>query len=263
MSEHGTNFFGRIAAWLARGLRAARRPWVVVVGLLYLAGDLWCIAGGPDWRLSDVGRFIHLALLGEARSTNSVPYDEVFVVFPSSPTEHPRVVSANSESWDEMTSILKTSTDRVVIVSLMHAPWERHFYAPAIRTRMNRLRVQEFSGATELAEPRRSQALDVVREWNKACGQLGIDPIDINPKRFTKYLPLGILHNALSLGVLAITLNALPTVTIGAWLRRRAARRMARGQCVACGYEFGAATIERCPECGEARARGVGTDARA
>jgi hypothetical protein len=32
-----------MAARIARGLRAARRPWIVVVGLLYLAGDLWCI----------------------------------------------------------------------------------------------------------------------------------------------------------------------------------------------------------------------------
>lgn len=255
MSEHGTNFFGRITAWLARGLRAARRPWVVVVGLLYFAGDLSCLAWREDWWYSDVGQLVRLWVFRGPSRTTSIGYDEVFVVFPSSPGERPRVVAANSESWDEMTSILKASADQVVIVSLMHAPWERHLYAPAIRTRMNQLRVQDFNGSTELAEPRRSQALDAVREWNKTCDRLGLDPIDINPKRFAEYLPLGILHNALSLGVLVITLNALPPVTIGAWLRRRAARRMARGQCVACGYEFGAAAIDRCPECGEARAR--------
>ncbi|MCC6229404.1 MAG: hypothetical protein IT432_09275 [Phycisphaerales bacterium] len=88
--------------------------------------------------------------------------------------------------------------------------------------------------------------------------RLGLRPIDVDPKRVTTVHPLGILHNALSLAVLVLVVNAVPSVTIGAWRRRRAARRMARGQCAACGYEFGAAAIERCPECGAARARGEG-----
>lgn len=254
MSTGGSNFMARLASRIARGLRAARRPWIVVVGLVYFAGDLSCLAWREDWWYSEVGRLVRLWVFrGPSRST-LIGYDDVFVVFPSSPDERPRVVAANSQSWDEMTAILKTSADQVVMVSVMHAPWERHFYAPAIRTQMNQLRVQDMNGTTELAEPRRSQALDAVRQWNKTCEQIGLYPISVDPKRFTEYLPLGILHNALSLVVLVLVVNAVPSVTIDAWRRRRAARRTARGQCALCGYEFGAAAIERCPECGTTRA---------
>lgn len=103
----------------------------------------------------------------------------------------------------------------------------------------------------------RDQAIAAIREWNKTCeSTLGLRPIVVDPKRVATIHPLGILHNAMSLLVLVLVVNAVPSVTIGAWRRRRAVRRMARGQCALCGYEFGAASIDRCPECGQARAGG-------
>lgn len=57
-------------------------------------------------------------------------------------------------------------------------------------------------------------------------------------------------HNPIPVGCLL----ALPAAWPAAWAwhqhrRRRALRRLAAGQCVACGYDL-RATPERCPECG-------------
>lgn len=259
MSERGTNFFGRIVARLARGLRAARRPWVVVVGLLYLAGDLWCIAGRESWRSSVTGRLVHTVLFGRMARTVLLRHDQALVILPSTPDEEPRVVVPNEQSWDEMSRLLEQPDIRVGSVFAGYAAPSKHIHARAISTNDWRVVVIDFDRRAALSPFETDQAIGAIREWNKTCeARLGLRPIDVDPKCVTTVHPLGILHNALSLGVLAITLNALPTVTIGAWLRRRAARRMARGQCVACGYEFGAAAIDRCPECGEARVRSGG-----
>jgi len=259
MSEHRTNLVSRIAARLARGMRAARRPWVVVVGLLYLAGDLWCIAGRRDGRSSAVGQAIRYFLLIDLGKNPQIYMREAFVVDhqDGSPLE---VMHVEVSSWGDIMAAVKDERNTCFRV-LSGTDWSsRWTYAPTWRSRTEWVRVEllrpgELSGAPVDGATKRA-ALDCVRLWNETANEkFGTRPLPLDEWTKARVYPWGFLHNAVSLGVLVLTLNALPTVTIGAWLRRRAARRMARGQCVACGYEFGAATIDRCPECGEARAR--------
>lgn len=264
MSERGTNFFGRIVARLARGLRAARRPWVVVVGLLYFAGDLWCIAGRDDWYHSMTGRLVRAVVFGRQIRTISYRNQTMIVVLPDSAAERPAVLAPDEQSWGEAARLTEKRGGRVLMVFANAVPTPDHLHARTTTVVDWRVNVVEHNSGRTASDEDRDRAIAAVRDWNKTCeANLGLVPVDVEPKCVTTVHPLGILHNALSLGVLVLTLNAVPSVTIGAWRRRRAARRMARGQCVACGYEFGAAAIDRCPECGEVRARGVSTDARA
>lgn len=263
MSTGGSNFVARWVARLAlrigRGLRAARRPWVVVVGLVYFAGDLACIAGREGWRSSVTGSLVHTMLFGPMARTVLVRHDQAFVILPITPDEEPRVLVPSEQSWDELSRLVEQPGTRVASVFAAYASTSNHFHARAISTSDWRVSVRDFGRNAELSPFDTNRALESVREWNKTCeARLGLRPIDVDPKRVTTVHPLGILHNALSLVVLVLVVNAVPSVTIGAWRRRRAARRMARGQCAACGYEFGAAAIGRCPECGAARARGEG-----
>lgn len=259
MSTGGSNFVARwvarVASRIGRGLRAARRPWVVVVGLVYFAGDLACIAGREGWRSSVTGSLVHTALFGQMNRTVLLRHDQAFVILSSVSGEEPRVILPNEQSWDELSRLLEQQDIRVASVFAAYAASSEHFYARAITTSDWRVFVSDFGRRGELSPFETDRAIGAIREWNKTCGaRLGLRPIDVEPKRVTTIHPLGILHNTMSLVVLVLVVNAVPSVTVDAWRRRRAARRTARGQCAACGYEFGAAAIERCPECGAARA---------
>lgn len=259
MNERGTNFFGHIAARLARGLRAARRPWVVVVGLLYLAGDLWCIAGREDWYHSMTGRLARAVVFGVVSRTEHYYNQRILVVLSDSQGESPKVLAPDEQSWDEATRLIGQPGRRVMMVHAFAVAPPPHLHARTTTVVDWRVNVVEHNSGRTASDEDRDWAIAAVRDWNKTCeANLGLVPVDVDPKCVTTVHPLGILHNAVSLVVFVLTLNAVPSVTIGAWRRRRAARRMARGQCVACGYEFGAATLDRCPECGAARVRGEG-----
>ncbi|MFO0835339.1 MAG: hypothetical protein U0638_10230 [Phycisphaerales bacterium] len=256
MSERGTKLVSRITARLVRGLRAARRPWVVLVGLLYFAGDLWCIAGRNDWYHSMTGRLARAVVFGRQFRTLNYRHQTMIVVLPDSPAERPAVIAPDEQSWGEAARLTEKRGGRVLMVFANAAPTPDHLHARTTTVVDWRVIVVEYNSGRTASDEDRDRAIAAVRDWNTTCeANLGLVPVDVDPKCVTTVHPLGILHNALSLGVLVLTLNALPSVTIGAWLRRRAARRMASGQCVACGYEFGAAAIERCPECGEHRVR--------
>lgn len=260
MSIDVPNFTALMVSRIARWFRAARRPWVVALGLVYLAGDLWCIAGRESWRWSVTGRLVHAVLFGPTARTILLRHDQVFVILPSSSDQEPRVLVPDEQSWDELSRLIEQPKTRVVSVFAGYAAPSKHIHARAITTTDWRVVVSDFGRNAALPPFEADRAIGAIREWNRTSeARLGLRPIDIDPKCVTTIHPLGVLHNALSLGVLVITLNALPSVTIGAWLRRRAARRIALGQCAACGYAFGAAAIDRCPECGQARARIDGT----
>ncbi len=256
MNTDVPNFTALMVSRIARWFRAARKPWVVALGLVYFAGDLWCISGRESWRWSVTGRLVHTVLFGQVARTALLRHDQAFVILPSTSDEEPRVIVPNEQSWDELSRLIEQPHTRVVSVFAGYAASSEHVHARAITTSDWRVVVSDFGRSTAPSPFETDRALAAIREWNKTCeARFGLRPIDIDPKHLTTVHPLGVLHNALSLGVLVITLNALPSVTIGAWLRRRVARRVALGQCAACGYEFGAAGIERCPECGKARAR--------
>lgn len=260
MSTDAPNFTALMVSRIARWSRAARRPWVVALGLVYLAGDLWCIAGRESWRWSVTGRLVHAVLFGPMARTVVLQHDQAFVILPSTSDQEPMVLVPDEQSWDELSRLFQQPHARVVRVLAGYAASPVHVHARAITTSDWRVVVSDFGQSTTPPPFEADRAIAAIRDWNKTCeARLGLRPIDVDPKCVTTIHPLGVLHNALSLGVLVITLNALPSVTIGAWLRRRAARRIARGQCAACGYAFGAAAIGRCPECGEARARIDGT----
>lgn len=251
MSTSKSNLLSRIAVRATHGLRAARKLWIVAVGLLYFAGDLWCVAGRESWRSSVTGSFVHTAFVGPMIRSVLVRHDQAFVILPITPDEEPRVLVPSEQSWDELSRLVEQPGTRVASVFAAYASTSDHLHARAISTSDWRVSVRDFGRNAELSPFDTDRALGAVREWNKTCeAKFGLRPIDVDPKRVTTIHPLGILHNTMSLVVLLLLVNALPSVTIGAWRRRRAARRIACGQCPACGYLLGAASIDRCPECG-------------
>ncbi len=266
MSTDGSNFISRVAARtvsrIARGLRAARRPWVVVAGLLYFAGDLSCIAGRREGGSSVGGQIVRAVLLIDLGKNPQVYMREVIVVdhLDGSPVD---VMHVQVVSWGDILSEIRDEGNvcfRVHSGTEWSSPWT---YAPTWRTRTEWVRVErlatgELSGPL-VDEATRQTVLDSVRLWNEtANAKFGTRPLPIEEWTRTTVYPWGFVHNAMSLLVLVLVANGVPSVTIGAWRRRRAARRMARGQCAKCGYELGAAAIDRCPECGAARVRGEG-----
>lgn len=254
MSTSGPNFVARVASRIGRGLRAARRPWVVVLGLVYFAGDLACIGSRDDWRDSLVASAVNVHLIGKSRGVRCVMPDDTFITYPDGHDDPIKVLSKNT-SWDETIGIVEKSLVPAYMVTSTSTDERSCLYAPMRRVWTFDVVVYDMRANVELIGAARDRILNDVREWNRtSLARFGLEPVSVNAARRTEWFPLGILHNALSLAVWVLVVNGVPSVTIGAWKRRRAARRMARGQCTACGYEFGAATIDRCPECGLARA---------
>lgn len=231
------------------------------VATLMLAGALLADAGmlpSHPAAMSSAGEWISQHVLGHARATGFWRPDLTLYAV-REPTGI-RFIDDNSESWDDLSTLIQTRPQDVIQFAAWHTKLQRGLWAltewhESRFIRANEmaskesedLQQQPFVREARAAYVDRVQAL--VHPWNDyEATTLRTADMSLSRPLWTGYI-----HNIAALAAVVLFLYSL------AWLprapaylaRTRSQRRLARGQCPHCGYSIAGLTDTLCPECGK------------
>ncbi len=168
-----------------------------------------------------------------------------------------RIIDEDKQSWDELSRITTSRPGDLARMSLhVNASTKGLWARTALESVADVILIpiaKQPNFTAKDNEAARAAFLDWCEagssaEWRAVARELRTGGISEHVTLWSGYV-----HNALSLLALLLTIYSLGWIprSVVAAMTARTKRRLARGQCVHCGYSLAGLPAGKCPECGE------------
>lgn len=246
---HGPSLVQRVR-YLARRLLQNPIASFVLAGVLLLDAATLPEAGirGPG---STVGSFMTYEVRGKSAPTIFRGTKTIYFLREDSQL---RLIDTDTDSWDEVSRLMKRSPQHLLIASYKVSTLESGFWAVTGKKESHTIEFEFPPGSFTQEETGRARQM--FADYNVSRFGPGYEPQAAFIRGGDTFSSLrlwrGYVHNAAA-AVLGLTLlySLMWVPRTPAWFRfRRGQRRMRRGQCPQCGYNTRGLREPRCPECG-------------